>query len=39
MIEDKIGALNHALKYDDTTLDPRRLDDMDRIIRKARTEA
>ena len=39
MIEDKIGALNHALKYDDTTLDPRRLVDMDRIIRKARTEA
>ncbi|MCL0088878.1 hypothetical protein M1O54_00695 [Dehalococcoidia bacterium] len=37
LIDRKIAALNYCVERD-VTLDPRRLDDMDRIIRKARTE-
>ncbi|MCL0048617.1 protein kinase [Dehalococcoidia bacterium] len=37
LIDRKIAALNYCVERD-VILDPRRLDDMDRIIRKARTE-
>ncbi|MCL0059164.1 serine/threonine protein kinase [Dehalococcoidia bacterium] len=38
LIDQQIGVLNHCIKHRDPTLEPRRLNDMDRIIRKARTE-